>query len=394
MGTLPSSSNIDNGSISRILQVDQDGTPITSSGPGTSTEYTEDAASAGGETGPMILGIRHDSESSPVSDDGDFHPLLFNGLGRLKTAGAPALFDPITDNIDAVADTVVADVTQVSNIMAHCFGTFSTINCIFEGSLNSTNGTDGNWFTIQAVRTSANTVETTTGNLSAAPAYGWEFSVNALSWFRVRCTARTSGTQTWVLRLGSYATEPVPAIQTHAVTGSGNFAVTMAANATTTPAKAEDAAHATGDTGIPALGVRYETNNLAPTSAANDYGFMQIDDMGKLVTSPHAPPVNQRQGITAAMTGTADTAVLAAAGASIRNYVTGIHVVNTHATIGTEVQIKDGTTVIDRFYVPALSERTREYPVPLKGTANTAINAANVTTGSNTYVQAVGFVSI
>ena len=86
MGTLPSSSNIDNGSISRILQVDQDGTPITSSGPGTSTEYTEDAASAGGETGPMILGIRNDSETSPVSNDGDFHPFIFNEVGRLKTA--------------------------------------------------------------------------------------------------------------------------------------------------------------------------------------------------------------------------------------------------------------------------------------------------------------------
>lgn len=390
MGTLPSSSNIDNGSISRILQVDQDGTPISSSGPGAISEYTEDAASAGGETGPMILGIRRDNELSPVSNDGDFHPLIFNEVGRLKTAGAPALYAPIVDTITSIGDTVSADVSSVSNVVMYCTGTFSTVNCTFEGSIDG----GATWFGIQAVRTNANTVELTTGNLSAAPAYAWKLSVNALTNVRVRATAWTSGTQTWRFILGSYATEPIPAIQTHPVTGSGNFAVTMAANATTTPAKAEDAAHASADTGIPAFGVRYETNNAAPTSAANDYGFMQIDDMGKLVTSPHAPPVNQRQGITAAVTGTADTAVLAAAGASIRNYVTGIHVVNTHATVGTEVQIKDGTTVIDRFYVPALSERTREYPVPLKGTANTAINAANVTTGSNTYVQAVGFVSI
>lgn len=391
MGTLPSSSNINNGAIDRTLAVDQDGVPIDfGDGAGTSTEYTEDAASAGGESGPFILGLRRDADTSPVSNDGDFHPLVFNEVGRLKTAGAPALYTPITGSITANGQTVSADVSAVSNVVMHCTGTFSTVNCTFEGSIDG--GTT--WFTIQAVRTNANTVETTTGNLSAAPAYAWELSVNALTNVRIRATAFTSGTQNWRFVLGSYATEPIPAIQTHAVTGSGNFAVTMAANATTTPVKAEDAAHANADTGIPALGVRYETNNLAPTSAAGDYGFMQIDDMGKLVTSPHAPPVNQRQGITAAMTGTADTAVLAAAGASIRNYVTGIHVVNTHATVGTEVQIKDGTTVIDRFYVPALSERTREYPVPLKGTANTAINAANVTTGSNTYVQAVGFVSI
>lgn len=390
MGQLPSSSNIDNGSINRVLQVDQDGAPITSEGPGAGTEYTEDAVSAGGETGPFILGLRRDAETSPVSNDGDFHPLIFNEVGRLKTAGAPALYSPIVDTITAVADTVSADVSSVSNVVMHCTGTFSTVNCTFEGSIDG--GTT--WFAIQAVRTNANTIELTTGNLSAAPAYAWELSVNALTNVRVRATAYTSGTQTWRFILGSYATEPIPAIQTHAVTGSGNFATTMAANATTTPAKAADSAYAATNTGIPALGIRYETNNASPVSAANDYSFMQVDDMGKLVTSPHAPPVNQRQGITAAMTGTGDTAVLAAAGASIRNYVTGIHVVNTHATVGTEVQIKDGSTVIDRFFVPALSERDRVYPVPLRGTANTALNAANVTTGSNTYVQAVGFVSI
>ena len=252
MGTLPSSSNIDNGSISRILQVDQDGTPITSSGPGTSTEYTEDAASAGGETGPMILGIRNDSETSPVSNDGDFHPFIFNEVGRLKTAGAPALYAPVTGSITANGQTVSADVSAVSNVVMYCTGTFSTVNCTFEGSIDG--GTT--WFGIQAVRTNANTVELTTGNLSAAPAYAWKLSVNALTNVRVRATAFTSGSQNWRFILGAYATEPIPAIQTHAVTGSGNFAVTMAANATTTPVKAEDAAHANADTGIPALGVR------------------------------------------------------------------------------------------------------------------------------------------
>lgn len=100
---------------------------------------------------------------------------------------------------------------------------------------------------------------------------------------------------------------------------------------------------------------------------------------------------NQVQGLTAAMTATADTPVIAAPGAGISTYVTGVHVVNTHATVGTEVHIKDGTTIIDRFFVPALSERNREYPTPLKLTANAVLNAATVTTGSNTYVQAVGF---
>ncbi len=195
-------------------------------GSGAGTEYVEDAASQGGEQGPLILGLRQDSDVSPVTNDGDFHPLTFNEVGRLKTASAPAQYTAATGNITANGETIPVDVTQVSNIMAHCFGTFTGVNVTFEGSLNSTNGTDGNWFAIQAVRTNANTVETTTGVLGAAPAYGWEFSVNALKWFRARATARTSGTQSWVFTLGSFATEPIPAIQTHAVTQSGTWTIT------------------------------------------------------------------------------------------------------------------------------------------------------------------------
>jgi hypothetical protein len=97
--------------------------------------------------------------------------------------------------------------------MIHCAGTFAGVNVTFEGSLNSTNGTDGNWFTVQAIRSNANTIETTTGVLAAAPAYAWELSVNALKYFRVRATAWTSGTQVWTMIPGTYATEPIPGAQ-------------------------------------------------------------------------------------------------------------------------------------------------------------------------------------
>lgn len=102
---------------------------------------------------------------------------------------------------------------------------------------------NGTWFTIQAVRTNANTIETATGVLAAAPAYGWELSVNALRWVRIRATAHTSGTMTWMLQPGSYATEPIPAIQTHAVSGTvtsniGTNAPTLYTDTTTVLAAA------------------------------------------------------------------------------------------------------------------------------------------------------------
>lgn len=125
--------------------------------------------------------------------------------------------------------------------------------------------------------------------------------------------------------------------------------------------------------------------------ASADVARLVSDLYGRLIVAPYTNPENLVSGRTAAMTGTADTAVVGAGGASVRNYITGIVVANSHATVGTEVVIKDGATELFRVYVKALESMSITFPNPLRGTANTAINAANVTTGSNTYVAGVGY---
>ena len=134
----------------------------------------------------------------------------------------------MTANITANAQTVPIKVERASNLTISMVATtLSGHNATFEYSNNSTNGTDGNWYAVQVVRSNSNTVETFTGALAATPVYGWEASVNAYKWFRVRATAHTSGTAAYILQPGSYATEPIPAIQ---VTGtqpvSGTVTVT------------------------------------------------------------------------------------------------------------------------------------------------------------------------
>jgi hypothetical protein len=182
-----------------------------------------DTAAVAGRPGMVMLVRRRDEDAELMVGDGDFTFLNMNEEGRLKVATKPALYPDITGDITAVqatigtpvaGGTVSGDVSRASNVMAFCTGTFSTVNCTFEGSLQPTG--DTNWFTVQAVRSNANTIETATGNLSAQPVYAWELSVNALSRLRVRCTARTSGTQSWRFKLGSYATEPIPAAQVSA----------------------------------------------------------------------------------------------------------------------------------------------------------------------------------
>jgi len=108
--------------------------------------------------------------------------------------------------------------------------------------------------------------------------------------------------------------------------------------------------------------------------------------------APYAQPANFIKGATAAITDTTRTAVIAAQGADTKIYVTHILVTNGHATVGTVVAIEDGTTAIYRGYAaPAGGGFSITLPVPLVGTANTALNASCATTGSSVYVSASGY---
>ena len=203
-----------------------------------------------GAPGQVMLAKRRDSDSTTVAD-GDLNTLNMDEEGRLKVASKPASYAATVGNVTSATSTVVVNTERFSNLMIHCAGTFAGVNCTFEGSLNSTNGTDGNWFAVQAIRSSANTIETTTGVLAAAPAYAWELSVNALRYFRIRATAWTSGTQVWTLIPGTYATEPIPGAQ---VSG-------------TQPVSGTVTATVTGGTVLPVTPTTLFTNSAATTNA-------------------------------------------------------------------------------------------------------------------------------
>lgn len=215
-----------------------------------------------GTPGQVILAKRRDSDSTTVAD-GDLNTLNMDEEGRLKVASKPASYAATVGNVTSASSTVVVNTERFSNLMIHCAGTFAGVNCTFEGSLNSTNGTDGNWFAVQAIRSSANTIETTTGVLAAAPAYAWELSVNALRYFRIRATAWTSGTQVWTLVPGTYATEPIPGAQVSA----------------TQPISGTVTATVTGGT---VMGVAPTTTNAILSSAATTNGTVAKASAGTI----------------------------------------------------------------------------------------------------------------
>lgn len=120
------------------------------------------------------------------------------------------------------------------------------------------------------------------------------------------------------------------------------------------------------------------------------------DLVGKLITLPYANPENFKNGSNAvAITTTASTSIIAAQGAGVRLYATGVTITNSHATVGTLVQITDGAagTVLHQVYcAPAGGGESRTFPVPLKSTANNGLFAACITTGANVYVSLDGYI--
>lgn len=99
-------------------------------------------------------------------------------------------------------------------------------------------------------------------------------------------------------------------------------------------------------------------------------------------------------GATGGIVNTTAVPLSAAAGAGVRNYVAAVQYFNS-AAVASEIEIRDGSTVIFRGFVPASMTVPVQivFPVPLRGTANTAMNVALGTTATATRVSAQGYTS-
>lgn len=143
------------------------------------------------------------------------------------------------------------------------------------------------------------------------------------------------------------------------------------------------------------LGAQAVSSENAAVTTARQVQLV-ADLVGKLIVLPYANPENFVSGaITSAMTGTTSTSLIAAPASGLRNYITQITVSNSHASVGTDIIIQDGSGGTTLYTIPAASVyggATVTFPVALRQpTTATAIFCANVTTGSNTKVSATGY---
>lgn len=108
--------------------------------------------------------------------------------------------------------------------------------------------------------------------------------------------------------------------------------------------------------------------------------------------SPSASPSSYVSGKTASITGTSDTQVIPAPTGGLKLLINQILVTNGHASVGTYVNIKDGTTILYTGYAAAAGGGfSLNFPTPL--VVSGALNVANETTGSDVRVSASGYKS-
>jgi hypothetical protein len=118
--------------------------------------------------------------------------------------------------------------------------------------------------------------------------------------------------------------------------------------------------------------------------------------LGKQVTYPYAIP-GSSWSYAAASGGITDTSGVTAKAAGTgaqRQYITRVQVINGHATVSTDVQIRDGAsgTVLWRGWAQAAGGGVSAvFDPPLRGTAATLVEVANGTTGAATYFNLQGF---
>lgn len=135
------------------------------------------------------------------------------------------------------------------------------------------------------------------------------------------------------------------------------------------------------------------------TGASVDGTLSKVDNVGRQIIT-FSPAGETFQSCGTATGVTSDVAIKAAV-ASNRIYVTTITCKNTSTTVGPTLDFKDGATIIAVGGITATSATGTlnaqvdiQFPVPLRGTVNTAFNFATNTATTSVICCASGYISV
>lgn len=140
--------------------------------------------------------------------------------------------------------------------------------------------------------------------------------------------------------------------------------------------------------GFPAVGMARSSDRgaLGPTEG----GVFTMSLLAKLINLPYALPGLTWSAATAQITTTNETTLKAAGGAGIRHYLTSLAIVNTGGAVasGSHVTVLDGSggTVLWAGQI----DQAYTFPVPLRGSANTAL-IVKCSAAGDTRVSGAGY---
>lgn len=281
----------------------------------------------------------------------------------------------VSAGLSAVNGALVVDVRNTTGLMLSVAAnpTVAGAAIAFEGSLNSTNGTDGTWAMISAQRTDDQSLFVSTiSGIGATLTYLLALQVSGISWVRVRCTAITSGNLL--------------------VTASPCDDLVMPSRAPVAQAIVGNAAHDAPINSNPVRqGTRALSAMLAPVSATNDVADAVSTLQGVTLVTLDTVSA-QRLRASVAVTTTSDVQVLAAPPAGLAHHICDMQIINTGAA--TDLILKQGTLEIWRLPLP------QNVPVMLAGLrAPLVIPAGNIlnatlSVASTVRLNVQGFVAV
>lgn len=360
----------------------------------TSLGKAEDAAHASGDVGVMALTVRQDVAAALGGLDADYQPLISDASGRLHVnVGALPAIPAGTNNIgDVDVLTLPALPAGANNIGdVDVLSVPAPLNVtgggVELGALRVTLANDSTGLLSVDDNGGSITVDgTVTANLAAGTNNIGDVDVLSLP-------ALPAGTN----NIGDIDVLTLPALPA-GTNNIGDVDVLSLPASTNTLEVVGDAAHDAAVAGNPVM-IGVEARSSDGTAVANgDVVRLIATLLGKQLTYPYAVPGNDWHYAAASggIINTTGISAKAAAGAGIRNYVTRAEIVNGHATVSTDIQIRDGAagTVLWRGFAQAAGGGVIcVFDPPLRGTANTLIEIAAGTTGSAVYVNLHGFVA-
>lgn len=285
------------------------------------------------------------------------------------------------DGVDTPGSAIVIDTRESAGM------TIQSVSNTLNAALSILSSIDGlNWTTLSGAFLLRQSNISLGSSISTGTNDQWTMNVADFAFVKI---STPNSAITGSVTLSVFTSPDIPFLDIYQVGSAAVVPGTAASNL----GKAEDAAHASGDTGVFLLGVRQAATPVAVTSAAQDYSQITVDAEGKLILANQGDSALTWQAVANPTTAATNVALKAAAAAGIRNYVTDL-TFNNGSAAAAEFIVQDGATTIFRITVPATSSIHKMWQTPLRGTAATAMNVQIVTTATGCYVSGSGYTGI